>query len=154
MKRRKSIRLRKQLQEKVVEPATQVVQTTKRDRRLWPLVSLVPLLLILAALWRIIQRPLEGPYEDLSFRPTAEDDLERIEGIGPNAAGALRGAGIRSFAQLANTDVEHLKSILRSANLRSFDPGTWPEQAQLAARGDWESGAALQGERQGGRRGG
>lgn len=80
------------------------------------------------------------------------DDLRRIEGIGPKIAQLLQGAGISTYTQLAMTLPEDLTQILRAAGLRFIDPGTWPEQSALAARGDWEAFATLQGELKGGRR--
>ena len=84
--------------------------------------------------------------------PTPPDDLKRIEGIGPKIASLLQDAGITTFAQLAAADVERLREILDAVNLRIANPTTWPEQAALAAAGDWEGLASLQGELKGGRR--
>ena len=84
--------------------------------------------------------------------PSAVDDLEVIEGIGPKIAGVLREAGISSFAQLAATDSERLSEILHEANLRLASPETWAEQAELAAAGDWEELKRLQERLKGGRR--
>ena len=70
------------------------------------------------------------------------DDLKRIEGIGPKISGTLQDAGIKTFAQLAATDVERIKEILEAASpnlLRLADPTTWPKQAKLAAAGKWEA---------------
>lgn len=80
------------------------------------------------------------------------DDLKIIEGIGPKISGVLQVAGIRTLAQLAVTDVDELKRILTEAGIRLGDPGTWPEQAQLAAEGKWDELTALQGNLKGGRR--
>jgi NADH-quinone oxidoreductase subunit I len=80
------------------------------------------------------------------------DDLTKVEGIGPKIAGLLQAAGITTFARLAETEVDTLKQILEAANLKVADPGTWPEQAKLAASGQWEALEKLQGELQGGRR--
>lgn len=80
------------------------------------------------------------------------DDLTRIEGIGPKISSLLQAAGITSFARLAETDQERLAQILQDANLRLAKPGTWPEQARLAAAGDWDALAALQDELKAGRR--
>jgi predicted flap endonuclease-1-like 5' DNA nuclease len=66
------------------------------------------------------------------------DDLEIIEGIGPKIASVLQANGIRSFAQLAASDPEHIQAILRQAGLRLANASTWPEQARLAADGDWQ----------------
>jgi predicted flap endonuclease-1-like 5' DNA nuclease len=79
------------------------------------------------------------------------DDLTRIEGIGPKISGILHEAGIYTFAQLAATDVATLQHILEG-KVRIFFPDTWPEQAKLAARGDWSALEALQGRLKGGRR--
>jgi predicted flap endonuclease-1-like 5' DNA nuclease len=84
--------------------------------------------------------------------PTLPDDLKRIEGVGPKIASLLQDADITTFAQLAAANVEHLREILDAVNLRIADPTTWPEQAALAAAGDWEGLASLQGELKGGRR--
>jgi hypothetical protein len=67
----------------------------------------------------------------------------------------LQDAGIGTFSDLARTDAQRIQAILveRDPRLgRLADPGTWPEQAALAASGDWEALAALQGELKGGRR--
>jgi predicted flap endonuclease-1-like 5' DNA nuclease len=80
------------------------------------------------------------------------DDLKRIEGIGPKISSILQAAGITTFAQLAESDVNHLEQILEEANIRLADPSTWSEQARLAAGGDWNALEALQGELTGGRR--
>ncbi len=81
------------------------------------------------------------------------DDLTRIEGIGPKIAGLLQGAGIRTFRELASADAGRLREILAEANLRNLaDPGTWPEQAALAAAGRWDEFEALTARLKGGRR--
>ena len=83
--------------------------------------------------------------------PVAADDLTRIEGIGPKTSGVLREAGISSFDQLSAADSSRLKQILQAAGLRLGDPTTWPEQARLAASGDWDGLETLQGQLKGGR---
>lgn len=87
--------------------------------------------------------------------PVEPDDLKVIEGIGPKFSSVLAAAGITTFAQLAATKVGRIEEILEaeSPRLRRLaDPATWPEQARLAAAGDWEGLAALQEELKGGRR--
>jgi hypothetical protein len=79
------------------------------------------------------------------------DDLTRIAGIGPKISNVLRDAGIVSYGQLAMTDVDQLKQILADSGIRLADPGTWPEQARLAAAGDWDALDGLQGQLKGGR---
>ena len=68
------------------------------------------------------------------------DDLTRIEGIGPNISGVLQEAGIKTFAQLADSNAEQLEQIIVDAggNLANLaDPATWPTQAKIAAKGKW-----------------
>lgn len=82
------------------------------------------------------------------------DNLKRIEGIGPKISTLLNSAGITTFAELAETDVRRLHQILEEAGPRYqlANPETWPEQARLAAGGDWTALNALQEELRGGRR--
>jgi predicted flap endonuclease-1-like 5' DNA nuclease len=81
------------------------------------------------------------------------DDLTRIEGIGPQIESLLRDAGIASYAVLAGTTVERLSEILHAAGerFRIHDPTSWPEQARLAADGEWTILARRQDELRGGR---
>ena len=86
--------------------------------------------------------------------PAAPDDLRKIEGIGPRISALLQEAGITTFAQLANTEVSQLKQILEKGGSRftMADPSSWPEQAALAAAGNWAGFEALQRQLTGGRR--
>ena len=107
-----------------------------------------------AALWLWLTRAAEEseipPGEATTL---VADDLTRIEGIGPKISGLLQGAGISTFEELAGTAVDRLEQILADANLAGLaNPSTWPEQAGLAARGDWQRLEALQDELKGGRR--
>ncbi len=81
------------------------------------------------------------------------DDLKKIEGIGPKAAEALAQAGIATFAKLAKAKPEKIKEILTEASSRMahLDPGTWPEQAKLAADGNWDELKTLQEKLNGGK---
>ncbi len=88
--------------------------------------------------------------------PAVADDLKRIEGIGPKIASVLQAAGITTFALLADAEVSRLEQILEEADprlLRLANPATWPEQAALAAAGEWDALQALQNGLKGGRRG-
>jgi aerobic carbon-monoxide dehydrogenase medium subunit len=65
------------------------------------------------------------------------DELERIEGIGPKMANALRAAGIRSFGALAKSSEASLQAAIRAAEMPAAPSlGTWAQQADLLARGD------------------
>jgi predicted flap endonuclease-1-like 5' DNA nuclease len=84
--------------------------------------------------------------------PHKPDDLRKIEGIGPKFQATLQAAGIQTYAQLAAMKPAELKQILVDASIRLGDPTTWPEQAALAAAGDWDQLKALQSTLKGGRR--
>lgn len=81
------------------------------------------------------------------------DDLTKVEGIGPKAAEAFNNAGINSYAELAAKSADELKAILDEAegNFAAMDPGTWPEQAQMAADGKWDELQKWQDELDGGK---
>lgn len=86
-----------------------------------------------------LEIPVEGPIPGAESpeETPGGDDLAIIDGIGPKINTILQDAGIRTFADLANTQVSRLEQILRDSNLRIANPETWPEQARLAATGDW-----------------
>jgi len=101
--------------------------------------------------WRTQAERAQARVQALEAVPPEPDDLKRIEGIGPKIAEVLRQAGITTFAQLAETEVDRLTQIVQAAGLRLADPHTWPEQARLAAAGDWAALDVLQDELEGGR---
>ena len=80
------------------------------------------------------------------------DDLTKIEGIGPKVAKTLIEAGISTFDALSRTTVEDIQKILTDAKLKMMDASTWPQQAKLAATGDWEALKKLQDNLSGGRK--
>jgi len=135
--------------------------------RLWILIALLGLgllalvLLVLLGLliWWLSRHPRGEPaplaQEEAIFpvvEPPSSDDLKLVEGIGPKISALLGEAGITTYAQLAASDVSRLEGVLREAGITIADPTTWPEQASLAAAGDWDTLEALQDELEGGRR--
>src|SRR5690606_10322757 len=68
------------------------------------------------------------------------EELTMIAGVGVKVKRLLAAAGIRTFSDLAAASVDQLKEIIAKAGarFRMMDPSRWPEQAALAARGDWE----------------
>ncbi|MBC8332563.1 MAG: hypothetical protein H8E28_11330 [Anaerolineae bacterium] len=84
--------------------------------------------------------------------PVTPDDLTKIEGIGPKISSVFHAAGITTFVKMAATEASALQKILDDANIRLGNPETWPEQAALAAKGDWAALEKLQDQLQGGRR--
>ncbi|MDE1191900.1 MAG: helix-hairpin-helix domain-containing protein [Arachidicoccus sp.] len=82
------------------------------------------------------------------------DDLVKIEGIGPKIAEALNAAGINTFSALAAKSSDEIKAILDAVEGGHFnlaDPSTWAQQAQLAADGKWDELNTLQDELKGGK---
>lgn len=84
-----------------------------------------------------------APVEEPAPAPVV-DDLEIIEGIGPKIAAVLKAAGVTSFAQLAGMAPEAIGEMLKAGGIRLADPGSWPEQARLAAAGDQQGLEELQ----------
>ena len=93
---------------------------------------------------------------ELEPEPAVEvvpDDLKRIEGIGPKISSVMNEGGVYTFAQMAAMTPEALRKILDDAGMSAIhDTSTWPEQAALAAAGNWEALEKLQDDLQGGRR--
>lgn len=89
----------------------------------------------------------DGPAAD-------EAGIELIEGIGPKIADLLRARGLGTFAALAQASPDTLRAILDEGGpaYRIVDPGTWPEQARLAADGQWDALESLQASLDAGRR--
>lgn len=81
------------------------------------------------------------------------DDLTKVEGIGPKVADLFAENGIKTFADLAAKSVEELKAILtpKGGRYASMEPGTWPEQAKMAAEGKWDELKKWQDELNGGK---
>ena len=79
-----------------------------------------------------------------------EDDLKKIEGIGPKIAETLVAAGIATYADLAKTKSETISEII--AGVRgNHVTDTWPAQAKLAADGKWDELKKWQDELDGGK---
>lgn len=85
---------------------------------------------------------------------TVQDKLTLIEGVGPKIEGLLKDDGIDTFAKLARASQKKLKAILTAAGSRykMHTPATWPEQAALAAKGEWTKLQKLQVKLNGGKR--
>ncbi len=68
------------------------------------------------------------------------DDFKKVEGIGPKIAELLQNAGIKTFGQLSEATPDRIREILLEAGSRykMHDPTTWPDQAKMAAAGEWD----------------
>jgi predicted flap endonuclease-1-like 5' DNA nuclease len=97
--------------------------------------------------------PMVAPVRTAVVEVAAVDDIELIEGIGPKIKSVLAEAGMTTFAQLAGMSAEALRKILNDAGMSAIhDTSTWPEQAALAAAGNWDALGELQNNLRGGRR--
>ena len=76
-------------------------------------------------------------------------DLTAIEGIGPKIEEVLQAGGINTYAKLAAISPERLRQILSDAGIGA-DPASWPEQATLAAAGEWDDLKSFQDQLKGG----
>lgn len=85
--------------------------------------------------------------------PRQADDLTKIEGIGPKINVALKDKGISTFEELAKLKAKDIKDILdeHGSKFNTHATTSWPKQAKLAAKGEWEKLAKLQNELIGGR---
>jgi len=97
-------------------------------------------------------KPVEAAEPPADTPPVEPDNLTLIEGIGPKINSLLQEAGISTFAQLAAVDVQKIDDILDTAGLTFANASSWPEQAKLAADGNWETLAVLQENLKGGRK--
>jgi len=81
------------------------------------------------------------------------DDLKIVEGIGPKIAELLINAGINTWSKLAVTSPYQLREILDAggSQYNVAVPDSWPHQADLADKEDWDGLKKLQEELTGGR---
>lgn len=87
-------------------------------------------------------------------KATNKDDLKKIEGIGPKIASLLNAKGIHTFEDLSKAKEAQLQAVLDEAGsrFRMHKPGTWTQQAKLAAQGKWDKLKQLQQELKGGKK--
>jgi len=80
------------------------------------------------------------------FMALSNDNLQIIEGVGPKMSEYLHSNGINSWETLATYDEHYLKNLLgkEGNKYRIIDPNSWPAQANLASKGEWEKLIDLQ----------
>ena len=85
----------------------------------------------------------------------ASDDLKIVEGIGPKIEQVLKDGGIGDWKALAAATPDSLRNILVAAapHYRIHDPSSWPTQAGMALKGNWEELVQAQKELDAGREG-
>ena len=69
-----------------------------------------------------------------------QDDLTIVEGIGPKIQELFKDNGISTWQLLGATAVSRLQEILdgKGERYRVHNPGSWPDQAQMAYEGKWD----------------
>ena len=82
----------------------------------------------------------------------SSDNLRKLEGIGPKVEKILNEAGVTTYADLAAMGAKKADEILDAAGLQMMDSAGWIEQAELAAKGDWDALDKLMDDLKGGRR--
>ena len=82
-----------------------------------------------------------------------QDDLKIVEGIGPKIEELFHNFDIKTWQALAEASIEKCQEVLNSGGERYkiHNPGTWPRQAALAAKGKWEELLKWQDELDGGK---
>jgi hypothetical protein len=112
-------------------------------------------LMIIVGWWsssRKLNQP-EGQHEAHDHQPGKEaDDLVKIEGIGPKVAKVLGEAGIKTFDDLAHSNVADVQKLLNDSGMQMMNPEGWIDQAKLATKGDWKAFEKMQSELKGGRK--
>ena len=124
----------------------------------WLWYVIIGLIILALVVWWLFRR-VNGTQRSALVEPpttprkdTREDDLKKIEGIGPKVEQILKQAGIRSYESLSQADPANVQNVLKDAGLQMMNPEGWIEQADLAAKGDWDKLQKLQDELKGGRR--
>lgn len=87
---------------------------------------------------RIVGTPTNKP--ESTYRTPRVDDLTKISGINSDVQAVLKKEGINSFIDLRDIKSQTLKLIQdkklpNTSNKRQIE--TWPHQASLAAKGEW-----------------
>ncbi len=100
------------------------------------------------------QQPKQVEDKPASSGTSSNDDLTKIEGIGPKIAQLLKAGGISTYAELTQSSSDNIRAILIQAgpNYAVHNPDTWGEQARMAMNGDWDKLKAWQKELKGGKR--
>jgi predicted flap endonuclease-1-like 5' DNA nuclease len=82
------------------------------------------------------------------FSIKGADDIIIIEGIGPKIKELFNASGVTTFEQVSKMSVAQMSEILDKGGPRFklANPGSWAEQARLAANNEWAALKKLQDE--------
>lgn len=84
--------------------------------------------------------------------PATRDDLTKIEGIGPKLQTILYEQGFETFSALGEATPTAITYAVKAGGFKApFNAETWPQQATLAAKGEWDALSELQDQLKGGR---
>jgi predicted flap endonuclease-1-like 5' DNA nuclease len=80
------------------------------------------------------------------FSVKGDDDIIIIEGIGPKIAELFKNNGVSTFAQISTMSVPEMSAILDigGPRFKLANPGSWAQQAKLAAENRWAELKVLQ----------
>ncbi|MBC3845949.1 hypothetical protein H8K90_06135 [Winogradskyella echinorum] len=82
-----------------------------------------------------------------------ENDLTIVEGIGPKIQELFHNHDVKTWKALSECSIDKCQSVLKSGGdrFKIHNPGTWPDQAKMAAEGRWEDLLKWQDELDGGK---
>jgi predicted flap endonuclease-1-like 5' DNA nuclease len=82
------------------------------------------------------------------FSIKGADDIIIIEGIGPKIKELFNANGVSTFEQVSKLSIAQMSEILDKggARFKLANPGSWAEQARLAANNEWGALKKLQDE--------
>lgn len=138
--------------------AMDYLQQAGRNITSWVLLLILGLFILGLVVWWLFKRVKRMEVEALTGKPELsrddrrEDDLTKIEGIGPKVEKVLKEAGIKNYQSLSTANADRIRDVLKEAGLQMMNPESWIEQASLADKGDWDALQKLQDELKGGRR--
>lgn len=91
------------------------------------------------------KKPSGGGSQNI-YAALKHDNLQVIEGVGPKMESVLKEKNVKTHSDVAGKSSDQLRELLDSYGdkYRIIDPKTWPQQAALAARGEWDDLIALQ----------
>lgn len=86
-------------------------------------------------------------------RKIRENDLTLIEGIGPKIEELFNNKGVKTWKELSEISISKCQQILdeEGERFKVHNPGTWPEQAKMAYKGNWKKLLEWQDELDGGK---
>jgi len=143
---------------RIIDPNTWPQQANMADRRNWAELITLQKALDTSRSDTATDHETDSKLENFLvkiglMRKWKQDDLKAVEGIGPKINELMHKAGINTWAALSSTTVEDIQSMLDEggSNFSLAEPATWPKQADMAAKGQWDELQSYQDEINAGR---